>query len=221
MKKRMLHIFVFDKICLLITFAVFLFLHNDVGFCMMPGGNDGNVNLGMVDIYRPLVNQLPVESVDLFRHFEELGQIIQTSRLGRLPGPDEAYGLIAKLHPERLNSLINPLVEGYTRLGYDPIIQARLAYCYTELLRENTACLTALTEITHSMNAVSCLYDHPSYLYLTNNSLTLQETFSYLIRNLDFAPDAEGYYATKILVETSRLYNRYDKLLALLLAFPL
>ena len=81
MTKRMLHIF--DKICLLITFAVFLFLHNDMGFCMMPGGNDGGVNLGLIEAYRPIMNRLPAESSSqyLFQYLEELNPIIRAGRL--------------------------------------------------------------------------------------------------------------------------------------------
>lgn len=59
----------------------------NTGFCM-PGGND-IVNLGLVDFYRPVINQLPVEYgwVPLFENFDELRSVVQTCRRGNT-GPN-------------------------------------------------------------------------------------------------------------------------------------
>lgn len=216
MREKGFYLNLFHIVIILLLFILFMFSSIQIAFCM-PGDV---VNLDIIDVYRPSVNRLPVESNIgyLFCHFEELGNIIRTSHLGRLPGPDEAYELIAQLYPEQLKSLIDPLVEGYARIGADPIIQQRLAYCCTGLLRENMECLTTFAEITRSMSAVFFLTNPGCPLDL---SLPLEETFSYLRNTLDFAPDAEHYYAAQILVKTSRLYTQYDRLLALLLSFPL
>lgn len=203
---------------LLLIFLICLFLSWSCGtcLCMMPGGNDGGVNLGLIEAYRPLMNRLPAESSSqyLFNYLEDLDPIIRTGRLGLLPRPDEAHDFICQLYPQQLEALLNSLAdEGFVR-AWPQVYQEQFRDCSTALLQVNRDCLATVNNIAQSM---SVLYDRNMANGRNMANLSLEETFSFLLENLNFSPEMERIYAEDLLRQTSRLFCEYNKILVLLL----
>lgn len=185
----------------------------------MPGGNS-EVNLELIEAYRPLMNRFPAESSPqhLFNFFEELNPIIRTGRLGILPGPDEAHDFICQLYPQQLEALLNSIAnEGFVR-AWPQVHQEQLRNCSTALLQVNRDCLATVNNMAQSM---SVLYDGnmANGRNMANDmaNLSLEETVSFLLENLNFSPEMERILAEDLLRQTYRLFFEYNRILVLLL----
>ena len=207
---------------LLLIFLSFLFFSwsCETCLCMMPGGNDGGVNLGLIEAYRPLMNRFPAESSPqhLFNFFEDLNPIIRTGRLGLLPGPDEAHDFICQLYPQQLEALINSIAnEGFVR-AWPQVYQEQLRDCSTALLQVNRDCLATVNNMAQSM---SVIYERNTAngRNMANDmaNLPLEETVFFLLENLPLSPEIERILAEDLLRQTSRLFFEYNRILVLLL----
>lgn len=172
-----------------------------LAFCM-PVGSE-RVNLELINVYRPLINQLPVESswVYLFANFEELGSIIQTCRGGHLLEPEEMYEFIQQLYPEQLQCLLDSLIG--TLRSNNPEVTQQCILLSRELLEESTNCVNTLGEITRNIGLVRGI---------DISNRPLEEIFPALLRELPFSYEVERVYAIQILLKTEMLYARYARL---------
>lgn len=187
-------------------FFFFLFtLSIEVSFCM-PGGS-GAVNPGIIEIYRPLIIQLPAEShwTYLFAHFEELDDVLRTSRSGQLLDAQDVYELIQQLYPVQLKSLLDSVLITFGPNAPEITEQSRVIS--RQLLFESRRLLMTLEEIAHGISLIrgTDISNQP-----------LDESFPALVRGLHLSPEVEIFYATRILLRTEFLYLEYSRLFALL-----
>lgn len=189
-----------------LVFVIMFPLSIKVSFCM-PGGS-GAVNPGMIEIYRPLMAQLPAESnwAYLFAHFEELDNVLRTSRSGQLLNAQDAYELIQQLYPVQLISLLDSVLMTFGPNAPE-IITEQSTVISRQLLLESDGLLMTLEEMARRFSIIrgTDISNQP-----------LDESFPALVRGLYLCPEAERFYATQVLLRTEPLYLQYGRLFALL-----
>ena len=182
------------------------FCSTSFGFCMpMP---IVNVDLGAVDFYRPIINQLHEESpwAYAFAHFEELRSVIQTCRTGRLLGPDSTYDLIQQLHSEQLATLVNSMFESVHYNAPLPVNQQFLLLGM-ELLRESSNCMGGLENMATHIATIRGVDISNQFV---------GDSLPALLEGFNLPPDLERFYANELLQNTGRLYIKYTDLLTFL-----
>lgn len=195
-----------------------MYFSHEVAFCMIPGSNHGGdgVNLEMIEIYRPMMNRFPAESSSryLFEYLVELRPIIQTSRLGLLPRPDEAHDFICQLYPQQLGILLSSIADEVSVHSWSLVDQEQFRNCSTALLQINGDCLATVNNIAQSMSSV--MYGRN----MANDIILLEERFSFLLQNeRNLSPEMTRIYAEYLLRQTSPLFRAYQRILVLLLYF--
>lgn len=184
----------------------FCLFSTSLGYCMP---NDIiNINLGAVDFYRPLINQLDAESpwTYAFSHFEELRSVIQTCRTGRLLGPDSIYELLQQLHSEQLVSLANSMFRSVH--GNAPLlVNQQFQLLAGELVHESSTCMDNLENMAAYIATIRGVD-------ISNQSVS--ESLPALLRGFHLPPDLERFYANELLQNTGRLYSKYTSLLTFL-----
>ncbi|MCO5582038.1 hypothetical protein L7F22_035929 [Adiantum nelumboides] len=162
----------------------------------------------MIEVYRPLVAaRFPVESSGayLFTNFEELGEVIETSRRGQLLRSSDIHELIQQLYPAQLNSLLSSTLIDFGPNA--PVILEQYAIISRQLLLKNSQLWIILNEIAESLSI-------RTGTDITNQSLS---EILPVLRELYISRAAERYYAAQLLQGTQELYLQYDRLFALLL----
>ncbi|KAI5054232.1 hypothetical protein GOP47_0030872 [Adiantum capillus-veneris] len=110
----------------------------------------GNVDLGVVDLYRPVINRLHAESPwrYAFDHCEELKTVIETFQQGRLLRPEDTYDFIQQLYPEQLNSLLGSIFSSI-RPNLDVFAKAQYLIVSKTLEEQSSNCFLKFINITH------------------------------------------------------------------------
>lgn len=172
----------------------------------MPGGS-GGVDPGMIEVYRPLIAQLPAESSwnYLFEHYKELNNVIQTSSRGQLLGAEEAYDLIQQLYPRQLGSLLDSVLLNFGLNA--PEITEQCAIISRHLLFGSHGLLITLEEVAQGISFLGGI---------DVSNQPLDESFPALVRGHNLSPEMESFYATRILLKTEYLNLQYGRLLNLL-----
>jgi hypothetical protein len=194
-----------SKVLIVFLFLFLLLLPTDVAFCM-PGGN-GAVNHSIIEVYRPLLAQLPAESnwTHLFAHFEELDEVLRTSRSGQLLSAPDAYELIQQLYPIQLKSLLDSVVITFGPNA--PEITEQFTVISRQLVLRSNELLFTLEEIARWISFIRGI---------DISNQPLEVSFPTLVSGLNLSPEAERLCAVRILLGTEFLYLQYGRLFTLL-----
>lgn len=164
-----------------------------------------NVDLGAIDLYRPIINQLHEESpwAYAFSHFEELGSVIQTCRTGRFLDPDSIYELIQQLHSEQLTSLVISMFRSAHNSA--PLwANQQFLFLSGELLRESSNCMGGLENMATHIATIRGI---------DIAAQSVGDSLPTLLGGFNLPPDLERFYANELLHNTGRLYVKYMGLL--------
>lgn len=184
-----------------IMFFLLSTLFLEVSLCM-PASN-GAVNPNIIDVYRPIIAQLPTESswTYLFSNFDELDNVVRTSRGGQLLNAQDAYELIQQLYPVQLNSLLDSVLMTFGPNA--PEITEQLNVISRQLSLESNRLLMTLGEIAQGISLIrgTDVSNQP-----------LDESFSALLTGFHLSPEAERFFATQVLLRAEPLHLQYSRL---------